>query len=262
MSKAQGLMTRPRALVVIPTYNEATTVEEVLRGVRLESSDIDVLVVDDGSPDGTADLAEKVGADIGDVYVLRRDEKAGLGPAITAGFNWGLERDYDALGIMDADLQHDPRVVPELVDALANADLVLGSRYTTGGSIPNWSWHRRVLSRGGNRYSVWMLRLPAADVTSGFRMYRADLIRRLNLQDISASGYGFQIETVYRSVVAGARIAEVPIRFSDRIEGDSKMSGRIVFEAFWLVTLWGLERRRDELRKKRRINGAPHSMSR
>lgn len=235
-----------RALVVIPTYNEAASVESILRTVRTAAPDVDVLVVDDGSPDGTADLAEKVGVDEGGVHVLRRTAKRGLGRAYLAGFSWGLERGYQALVEMDADLSHDPAVVPVLLDALSECDLVIGSRYVPGGAIPNWSAHRKALSKAGNVYSAWMLHLKVADLTSGFRAYRAELLRDLPLDRISAGGYAFQIEMAYRSARAGAKIKEVPIRFVDRTEGESKMSWWITVEALQLVTRWGLRLRRSE----------------
>lgn len=232
-----------RALVVLPTYNEAATIEDVLRLLRAAAPDADVLVVDDGSPDRTAELAAKVGEDTGGVEVLRRPGKSGLGRAYLAGFAWGLERGYDALVEMDADLSHDPAVVPDILGALDRADLVIGSRYIPGGAIPQWSRRRRLLSRLGNVYSAWMLGVPVADLTSGFRAFRADLLRRLPLERISADGYGFQIEMAYLSASLGATVAEVPIRFVDRVEGESKMSWRITVEALRLVTLWGLARR-------------------
>jgi dolichol-phosphate mannosyltransferase len=235
-----------RALVVIPTYNEAASVESILRTVRVAAPDVDVLVVDDGSPDGTADLAEKVGADEGGVHVLRRTAKRGLGRAYLAGFSWGLERGYQALVEMDADLSHDPEVVPILLDALTDCDLVIGSRYVSGGAIPNWSLHRKALSKAGNVYSAWMLQMKVTDLTSGFRAYRSELLRDLPLDRISAGGYAFQIEMAYRSARAGAKIREVPIRFVDRTEGESKMSWWITVEALQLVTRWGIRLRRSE----------------
>jgi dolichol-phosphate mannosyltransferase len=177
------------------------------------------------------------------VSVLRREAKSGLGRAYLAGFAWGIERGYEALVEMDADLSHDPTVVPSLLAALGDCDLVIGSRYVPGGAIPNWTLYRRLLSKVGNAYSSWMLGVPVADLTSGFRAFRADLLCGLPLDRISASGYGFQIEMAYRSAATGARITEVPIRFVDRIEGESKMSWRITVEALVLVTQWGMRRR-------------------
>jgi dolichol-phosphate mannosyltransferase len=201
-----------------------------------------MLVVDDGSPDGTADLAEKAGAELGGIHVLRRDRRRGLGDAYRAGFAWGLERGVDALIEMDSDLSHDPAALPELIAALAVYDLAIGSRYIPGGSVPRWSAHRRVLSWGGNRYAALMLGVPVRDMTSGFRAYRADLIRNLDLAEVRAEGYGFQIEMTYRAAQLGARIEEVPIRFVDRESGTSKMSSTIVAEALLLVTYWGIAR--------------------
>ncbi len=228
-----------RCLVVIPTYQEVGNVEEVLRRSRAALPDGEVLIVDDGSPDGTADRAEAVAAGLGGVSVLRRHAKEGLGAAYRAGFAWGLERGFEVLIEMDADLQHDPGALPSLVGAIeAGAELAIGSRYVAGGSIPSWSWHRRALSRYGNRYAALMLALPVADATSGFRAYHAHTLRLLDTSAFRADGYGFQIETAYRISRAGGRIVEVPISFADRAVGDSKMAWPIVVEALVLVTWW------------------------
>ena len=230
-------------LVVLPTYNESTNIDHVLRRIRVALPLATVLVVDDGSPDGTADMAEIIGKEIGGIDVLRRTAKAGLGSAYRAGFAWGLERGFDVLVEMDADLSHDPDALPALVAPIEDGvELVIGSRYIPGGAIPNWAWHRRLLSRGGNRYASIMLRLGVADATAGFRAYAAPLLRRLDLDRVRAEGYGFQIEMTYAARRAGAPIREVPIRFVDRVEGESKMSTHIVVEALFLVTLWGLRR--------------------
>jgi dolichol-phosphate mannosyltransferase len=201
-----------------------------------------VLVVDDGSPDGTADIAEKVGSQLGEVEVMRRDAPKGLGDAYRAGFAWGLDHGAEVLFEMDSDLSHDPGALPTLLAAVAHSDLVIGSRYIPGGSIPQWGLHRRLLSRGGNVYSALMLGVPVKDMTSGFRAYRADLLRTMDLDTVRADGYGFQIEMTYRAAQRGARISEVPIRFIDRELGQSKMSSRIVVEALRLVTKWGTVR--------------------
>jgi len=228
-----------RCLVVIPTYQEAGNVEEVLRRARAALPDGEVLVVDDGSPDGTAARAEAVGGGLGGVSVLRRRTKDGLGAAYRAGFTWGLERGFDVLIEMDADLQHDPDALPRLVAAVeGGAELAIGSRYVQGGSVPSWTWHRRALSVYGNRYAALLLRLPVRDATSGFRAYRANTLRLLDPSAFRADGYGFQIETAYRTSRAGGRIVEVPISFADRAVGESKMSWRIVGEALVLVTWW------------------------
>jgi len=236
-------LARMRVLVVLPTYNESANIETVLRLTRQSLPDGGVLVVDDGSPDGTADIAERVGKEIGGIDVLRRTAKAGLGSAYRDGFRWGLEHHWDVLVEMDSDLSHDPAALPQVVGPLEDGfDLVVGSRYIPGGSIPNWQRSRFLLSRGGNAYAAIVLGLPVTDSTSGFRAYRAEMIRRLDLDRIKADGYGFQIEMCYQVITHGGRVTEVPIRFVDRVEGESKMSTHIVVEAFALVTWWGLQR--------------------
>lgn len=241
-----------RALLVLPTYQEALNLVEVLDRVRAATPDTQVLVVDDGSPDGTADLAETHGAVVGGVEVLRRPAKSGLGSAYRDGFRWGLERGFDVLLEMDSDLSHDPAALPSLLGAIEHgADLVIGSRYVPGGSIPAWSWHRRLLSRWGNRYAAGLLGLAVNDSTAGFRAYRATMLERIDLDGVAADGYGFQIEMTYEVVRRGGSVVEVPIAFADRLRGDSKMSGRIVVEAVVLVTWWGL---RDRLLRRRHID--------
>src|SRR5450631_765093 len=230
-------------LVVLPTYNESENIDHVLRRIRASLPAATVLVVDDGSPDGTADLAEIVGKELGSIEVMRRAGKSGLGSAYRAGFAWGLDRGFDACIEMDADLSHEPEALPTLVAPLSEGmELVIGSRYIPGGVIPNWAWHRRLLSRGGNLYASTLLGLGVADATAGFRAYAAPLLARLDLDAVRAEGYGFQIEMTYAAKRAGAPILEVPIRFVDRVEGESKMSAFIVVEALGLVTLWGVQR--------------------
>ncbi|HMD45884.1 MAG TPA: polyprenol monophosphomannose synthase [Acidimicrobiales bacterium] len=231
-----------RVLVVIPTYNEAENIVKILHRVHEALPDAGILVVDDASPDGTADLVSSV-AEGRDVHVLRRAAKSGLGSAYRAGFAWGLARGYEAFVEMDADFSHDPDALPDLVAPLnGTPEVVIGSRYVPGGSIPNWSWYRHLLSWGGNRYASVVLGLGVADSTAGFRAYAAGVLRRLDLDRIRAEGYGFQIEMTYRAKQAGATVVEVPIRFVDRVAGESKMSGAIVVEALALVTWWGLGR--------------------
>ncbi len=227
-------------LVVLPTYNEAENIDHVLRRIRQALTGATVLVVDDGSPDGTADIAERTGKEIGSIEIMRRHEKSGLGSAYRAGFRWGLDHGFDACVEMDADLSHEPEALPGLVAPLSEGyGLVIGSRYVTGGSIPNWAWHRRLLSRGGNIYATTLLGLGVADSTAGFRAYSASVLNSIDLDQVKAEGYGFQIEMTYQAKRAGTAIVEVPIRFVDRVEGESKMSTFIVVEALGLVTWWG-----------------------
>ena len=238
-----------RALVVLPTYQEADNIAEVLRRLRSAVPAADILVVDDASPDGTAEVAKAVGTELGGVDVLVRPGKAGLGSAYRTGFTEGLRRGYEVLVEMDSDLSHDPAALPTLLRAVRNgADLAVGSRYVPGGSIPEWPFHRRALSRWGNRYAAAMLGLHIRDATSGFRAYRATALAGFDLGSVRADGYGFQIEMTYRVAVNGGQIVELPIQFADRERGASKMSGRIIVEALLLVTGWGL---RDRLRRSR-----------
>jgi dolichol-phosphate mannosyltransferase len=239
-----------RALVVLPTYQEAGNIAEVLHRLRAAAPAADVLVVDDSSPDGTAARAKAAGHELGGVDVLIRPAKSGLGSAYRAGFAEGLARGYDVVVEMDSDLSHDPGRLPALLAAVeAGADLALGSRYVPGGSIPGWPRHRRWLSRGGNRYADLVLGLSVHDATSGFRAYRADALRRLDLTTVRADGYGFQIEMAYRIAGNGGQIVELPIQFVDRTRGTSKMSFRIIVEALFLVSWWGV---RDRLLAPRR----------
>lgn len=241
-------------LVVIPTYEEAANIESVLTQVRASLPDARVLVVDDDSPDGTGDLAEKVGKEQGAIEVLRRAGKDGLGSAYRAGFAWGLRQGFEVLIEMDADLSHDPADLPRLVQGIAEgADLVIGSRYVPGGAIPGWPAHRAFLSRYGNRYATEVLGLPVVDATSGFRAYRASVLAGIDLENVRADGYGFQIEMAYRMHLAGGALREIPITFVDRVDGVSKMSSRIIVEALALVTSWGV---RDRLLGRRRRRSA------
>ena len=231
-----------RTLVVLPTYNEILNVERMLRTLREVVPECQILVVDDGSPDGTADLAEKMGDDLGQVQVLRRTRKSGLGGAYRAGFEWGLEQGFDHFVEIDCDFSHDPRALPTLLDAAVTHEVVIGSRYIPGGHIPQWTLSRRMLSRGGNQYASLMLGLKVADSTAGYRVYSASALEKIDFRTVTADGYGFQIEMTYRARRAKASIVEVPISFTDRELGDSKMSRAIVAEALWLVTKWAVER--------------------
>ena len=231
-----------RALVVLPTYNEILNVDSMLRALRNVVPSCDVLVVDDASPDGTADCAQRLGEELGRVHVLRRPGKSGLGGAYRAGFAWGLERDYDHFVEIDCDFSHDPKALPTLLSVAESFDVVIGSRYIKGGVIPQWALSRRVLSRGGNQYASLLLGLGVADSTSGYRVYSRSALAKIDYRTVTADGYGFQIEMTYRARSGGASITEVPISFSDRELGESKMSGAIVIEALWLVTKWAIER--------------------
>ena len=238
-----------RTLVVLPTFNEAANIEEVLQRLLEACPKVSVLVVDDSSPDGTADLVEQIrdarpSDSQGTIRVLRRPQKSGLGSAYREGFRQGLVDGFAVMVEMDSDLSHDPKVLPELLAAVeAGADLALGSRYIHGGSIPDWSWHRRALSRWGNRYAAKVLALPLTDSTSGFRAYRADVLALIDLPSVHADGYAFQIEMAYRVLRSGGSISEVGISFTDRVRGESKMSSRIIVEALALVTWWGIRDR-------------------
>jgi dolichol-phosphate mannosyltransferase len=242
-----------RTLVIVPTYIEAENIVEFLQRVRAAVPDADVLVVDDNSPDGTATLAEEAARNLGGVDVLRRPAKKGLGSAYRAGFAIGIEKGYDTLVQIDADLSHDPSVLPSLLQEVERgADLAIGSRYVPGGEIPHWPWFRRALSRYGNLYAAWVLRTGVKDGTAGYRAYRADTLKAIDYATTRAKGYGFQIETAYRVSRWGGRIAEVPIVFTDRVRGYSKMTWGVAAEEMTLVTWWGLRDRARRLWRRRR----------
>lgn len=239
-----------RSLLVLPTYEESGTIARVLEAVRSNSPTTDVLVVDDGSPDGTADIAEAQGERLGRITVLQRHGKLGLGSAYRDGFEWGLEAGYEILIEMDADLSHDPADLPRLISAIeAGADLAIGSRYIPGGSIPAWAWHRRALSKCGNVYARFALGIRTHDMTSGFRAYGSTLLTKVPLDKVTTDGYGFQIDMVRQVVLAGGSVVEIPICFSERAEGKSKMSKAILTEALLSVTRWAVQ---DHLRRSRR----------
>jgi dolichol-phosphate mannosyltransferase len=233
-----------KVCAVVPTYNEAGTVVEVIERVLASTPDVDVLVADDNSPDGTGRLADDIASREQRVRVLHRPGKAGLGPAYVAGFKDALARGYDAVIEMDADLSHSPEDVPRLVEAAASADVVIGSRYAPGGGTRNWSKNRERLSRVGNAYARMALRVPVRDATAGFRIYRREVLEELPLDDVGSTGYGFQIEMLWRAWLAGFKVAEIPIVFTERREGVSKMSRAIVAEALKNIAVWGLQRAR------------------
>jgi dolichol-phosphate mannosyltransferase len=239
--------------VVVPTYNEAGNLEQLCRQVRKASPQAGILVVDDASPDGTADVADRLGAELGRIEVLRRISKDGLGAAYRAGLRAAIDNGAEICVQMDADLSHDAAALPALVANVEHgADLAIGSRYVPGGITTNWPWRRRWLSRWGNRYAAGVLGLAVNDATAGFRAYRAEALEKMDFETVTAEGYGFQVEMTYRLVRIGGKVVEFPITFRDRTEGASKMSSGIVREALWLVVrLWvadfgGRRRRRAE----------------
>jgi dolichol-phosphate mannosyltransferase len=233
----------PRVLVVLPTYDERRTIEAVLQGLLALPYRIDALVVDDGSPDGTGAVVHGLAEADPRIRLVERDRKLGLASAYAAGFRIGLDEGYDVVVEMDSDLSHRPDELPRLLEAVRSRDLVVGSRYVPGGAVTDWSRSRVALSKGGNTYARFCLGFPIRDATSGFRAYRREALRTVTLEPIRSDGYGFQIELVYRAWKAGLSVGEAPITFSERVHGQSKISRRIVYEALWVVTLWGLRAR-------------------
>jgi dolichol-phosphate mannosyltransferase len=228
-------------LVVVPTYNEADNIADFLRAVRGAAPDADVLVVDDNSPDGTGALAEAAAAELGGVKVLHRAGKAGLGAAYRHGFQVAFDEGYEVIVSMDSDFSHDPATIPTMVSLIeGGADVVIGSRYVPGGGTVNWPIHRRLLSRWGNRYTGFVLRMKVRDCTSGFRAYRASALKKADPGATTAEGYSFLTELVRNLARSGAKVVETPIMFRDREKGVSKMSGRIVAESMVRVTGWGV----------------------
>ncbi len=237
-----------RSVIVLPTYNERENIEVFLRLVREVDASIDVLVVDDNSPDGTADAARSLAGELGGIAVLSRTVKDGLGSAYRAGFARALGEGYDVIISMDADLSHDPASIPTMLAVIeTGADAVIGSRYVRGGGTTDWPTHRRLLSKWGNMYTRSVLQISANDCTSGYRAYTADALRAIEPTTTEAEGYAFLTELVRRLDRAGKDVTETPIIFRDRERGKSKMSGRIVIESMWLVTAWALA---DRLRRR------------
>lgn len=224
----------PKLLVCLPTYNEADNLERMVQAIRTWLA-CDILVIDDGSPDGTGRIADRLCAELDGVHVLHKQDKAGLGHAYLAGFAWGLERGYERLFQIDCDFSHAPWDIARLAYAGLDHELVIGSRYVPGGGTEGWVFRRRMLSKGGNLYAKLFLGFGIEDYTAGFRCYDADLLRRIDLSNIAASGYSFQVEMTYRSRQAQASIRELPIRFVDRVEGVSKMTGSIAREALRVI---------------------------
>ncbi|MEQ1736040.1 MAG: polyprenol monophosphomannose synthase [Rhodoglobus sp.] len=241
MADASGGRDRSETLVVVPTYNEIGSLEAIVGRIRNAVPDADILVVDDGSPDGTGHLGDRLAATDVRVRVLHRTQKNGLGQAYLAGFAAALDGSYRYVVEIDADGSHDPASLPAMI-ALAQdgADLVIGSRWVDGGAVKNWPWHRRAISRAGNWYARRALRSGIRDITAGFRVYRLDALRDLDLSSVSSQGYCFQVELAWLIERSGHRIAEHPITFVERVTGRSKMHAGIVVEALMRITLWGL----------------------
>jgi dolichol-phosphate mannosyltransferase len=230
-----------RVLVVVPTYNERVNVPLIVPAILGQDPRIDVLVVDDSSPDGTGELADQLAAENPRVHVLHRTQKEGLGKAYIAGFRWALDHGYDLIFEMDADFSHDPRFLPTFLDAIQDADLVIGSRYKTGVNVINWPISRLLLSLGANQYARLVTGLPLADSTGGFKCFRRRVLEAIPLERVRSNGYAFQIEMSYLAWRKGFRLKEIPIVFTDRVEGQSKMNRKIVREAVWMV--WWLRLR-------------------
>ena len=224
-----------RALVCVPTYNEAENLPKIVPAILAQDPRLEVLVIDDGSPDGTGALADRMAAADPRVHVLHRTAKEGLGKAYLAGFRWALERDYTHVLEMDADFSHDPKYLPVLLAATAESDLVLGSRYKSGVNVVNWPMSRLLLSFFANKYVYWVTRIPLTDATGGFKCFRRAVLEAIDLGAVRSNGYAFQIEMSFRAWRKGFRLREVPIVFVDRVEGQSKMNKRIVREAIWMV---------------------------
>jgi dolichol-phosphate mannosyltransferase len=239
----------PRSLVIIPTYNELDNLEPIVDRVLRSTESTDVLVVDDGSPDGTGRLADRLAGEHPRVSVLHRTAKEGLGAAYLAGFARGIEEGYDQLVEMDADGSHHPEALPRMLELLRENDLVLGSRWVAGGSVENWPLRRLLLSRGGNLYTRAALGIAVRDATGGFRAFRARALQSIDLRSVESQGYCFQVDLLWRALEHGLTVVETPITFTERVSGESKMSGSIVRESLLKVTAWGVQRRMRELRE-------------
>lgn len=239
-----------KILTIIPTYDEIDALPVTVRRLRAAVPESDVLIVDDNSPDGTGQLAERMHAGDDQIHVLHRTAKNGLGGAYIAGFRWGLEHGYDVLVELDADGSHQPEQLPELLAVIDEAHLVIGSRWVPGGSVVNWPIHREIISRLGSLYSRTLLGLKVRDITAGFRAFRAETLQEIDFDTIESVGYGFQVDMTFRVARHGRVIREVPITFKERELGDSKMSGDIVLEAMANVTKWGLGARLAKLQKR------------
>lgn len=237
-------------LVIIPTYNEREALPAILTRVRAAVPEAHVLVADDNSPDGTGAIADEWVSKDSHVHVMHRLGKEGLGAAYLAGFAWGLQQGFDVLVEMDADGSHQPEQLPRLLDELRRADLVLGSRWIPGGATQNWSKSRQILSQGGNLYTRAMLGMPVHDATGGYRAFKASTLRALDLHEVASQGYCFQVDLAWRAFQRGLTVREVPITFVEREAGTSKMSKKIVAEALWRVTIWGVDDKLMRLRSR------------
>nr|WP_179503726.1 polyprenol monophosphomannose synthase [Nocardioides daedukensis] len=236
--------------MVIPTYNEALNIEWIVGRLRAAQPGVDVMIVDDNSPDGTGDLADKLALDDAQVSVVHRTAKDGLGAAYLHGFQVALDAGYDVIGEMDADGSHQPEQLHRLLDRLVTADLVIGSRWIPGGSVVNWPMSRELLSRGGNLYVRLLLGVRIKDATAGFRVFRRSTLEAISIDTVESAGYIFQTDMAWRTLQAGLRVAEVPIEFIERERGDSKMSGAVASESLKMVTRWGLRERWNRLRAR------------
>ncbi len=237
-----------RTVMVVPTYDERDNLAWIVGRLHAAAPDVDVLVVDDGSPDGTGAVADALAAADPRVHVLHRERKGGLGAAYLHGFRWALEAGYDVVGEMDADGSHQPEQLHRLREALAEADLVIGSRWVPGGSVVNWPWHREALSRGGNLYVRLLLGIDVRDATAGYRLYRRQTLEKIDLDTVRSTGYVFQTDLAARTLRAGLVVREVPIQFVERVRGNSKMSGAVAVESLRRITGWGARERADQLR--------------
>jgi dolichol-phosphate mannosyltransferase len=236
-----------RALVIVPTYNEVENLASLVEAVFAQPADLSLLIVDDNSPDGTGKLADELAmANPSKLSVLHRPDKNGIGPAYVEGFQLALQSGVEMVVTMDADLSHDPHDLPRLLQAAELADVVIGSRYVEGGSTVGWPLHRRLISKGGGTYARYVLGVPVHDLTSGYKVYRREVIERFDFDHIRSDGYGFQIETVFRAIKNGFRVVEIPIEFHDRTRGKSKLSRRIVLEAAPMVWKLRFERFQQE----------------
>ena len=250
MTASSSSSTPERVLVIVPTYNEKTTLPSILERIRGAVPHADVLIVDDNSPDGTGRIADEWASQDQSIHVMHRLGKEGLGAAYLSGFAWGLQQGFDILVEMDADGSHQPEQLPTLLAALDGADVVLGSRWIAGGGTVNWPTSRQLLSKGGNAYTRAMLGVPIYDATGGYRVFRASTLRQLDLHEVASQGYCFQVDLAWRAVRRGLVVREVPITFVERTSGTSKMSQKIVVEALWRVTVWGIDERITRVRRR------------